>query len=147
MSDRPYLLDTNVLVALVRGKDLGDRIDATFGLRKAKIRPLVSIVTQGEIWVMAEINNWGTSRRSALDTALNNVVPVDINHPKVLEAYVEIEIFSRKHAGGARKMGKNDVWIAACAKAAGAYLLTTDHDFDHLLGGVVQGEWIDPVTK
>ncbi len=29
-------------------------------------------------------------------------------------------------------MGKNDLWIAACAKAAGAKSLTTDKDFSHL---------------
>lgn len=29
-------------------------------------------------------------------------------------------------------MSKNDVWIAAVAKASGMTLLTTDADFDHL---------------
>ena len=43
-------------------------------------------------------------------------------------------------------MGDNDVWIAATAAAAGAYLLTTDKDFDHLHPTYVQREWIDPAT-
>lgn len=32
----------------------------------------------------------------------------------------------------AQNMGKNNLWIAACALATGATLLTTDKDFDHL---------------
>lgn len=41
-------------------------------------------------------------------------------------------------------MGKNDLWIAACAKAAGATLLTTDNDFTHLIPGHLDVEVIDP---
>jgi hypothetical protein len=33
MAPPVYLLDTNILLALVRGKDLGQYIDATFHLR------------------------------------------------------------------------------------------------------------------
>ena len=36
-------------------------------------------------------------------------------------------------------MSKNDVWIAASAKASGAVLLTTDRDFEHLIPGRIQG--------
>jgi predicted nucleic acid-binding protein len=32
----------------------------------------------------------------------------------------------------ARKMGKNDLWIAATAHLLNATLITTDNDFDHL---------------
>lgn len=44
-------------------------------------------------------------------------------------------------------MGKNDLWIAASAKAAGAFLLTTDNDFDHLFDDVLDGASIDPTSK
>jgi predicted nucleic acid-binding protein len=40
-------------------------------------------------------------------------------------------------------MGKNDLWIAACARAAGAWLLTTDADFSHLIPQHLNGEIID----
>jgi len=43
-------------------------------------------------------------------------------------------------------MGKNDLWIAACAKAAGARLLTTDEDFDHLADSMLTVEFIDPAS-
>jgi predicted nucleic acid-binding protein len=41
-------------------------------------------------------------------------------------------------------MQKNDVWIAAAAKATGAILLTTDTDFNHLPLELVKHEHIDP---
>lgn len=52
-------------------------------------------------------------------------------------------------------MGKNDVWIAATTKVAGATLLTTDNDFDHLSATsplhaagmpVIELAWIDPAN-
>ena len=36
--------------------------------------------------------------------------------------------------GSARKMGKNDLWIAATTAVFNATLLSTDNDFSHLNG-------------
>lgn len=74
------------------------------------------------------------------------LVVVDINHPSVIDAYVELDLLSQRHPDGARNMGKNDLWIAACAKAAGATLLTTDNDFSHLIPEHVDGEVVDPAV-
>lgn len=106
MSEPLYLLDTNVLLFLARGGALGQHIDARFGLRAARQRPLVCVVSHGEVWVLA--------------------------------------LISQAHPEGARNMGKNDLWIAASAKAAGATLLTTDGDFDHLIPDHLAGVVIDP---
>lgn len=46
-----YLLDTNVVLALVRGKELGAFIDSTYGLSTAKRRPAVSVVNPGLLTV------------------------------------------------------------------------------------------------
>ena len=132
MSDPLHLLDTGVLLLLLRGGERAERIDGEYGLRGSSIRPLISIVTHGEIRVIATRNNWGDARREALTKTLDELVTVDINHPTVIAAYVEIDLLSQAHPDGARNMGKNDLWIAACAKAADATLLTTDGDFDHL---------------
>lgn len=132
MSEPLYLLDTSALLNVLRGKDLGKRITETFGLTELKNRPLISVVTHGEIWVLANRNNWGEKRRSALQDALDNVVTVDLNHPDIICAYVEADLITQRHSGGARNIGKNDLWIAACAKATGAELITTDKDFECL---------------
>jgi tRNA(fMet)-specific endonuclease VapC len=44
-------------------------------------------------------------------------------------------------------MGKNDLWIAATARAASATLITTDTDFDHLHPVLVKRELIDQRTE
>jgi len=41
-------------------------------------------------------------------------------------------------------MGKNDLWIAAAAHIAGARLVTTDDDFDHLMPSLLA---VDKITS
>jgi predicted nucleic acid-binding protein len=143
-SETLYLLDTNVLLFLARGGRLGQDIDERFGLRTARQRPLVCVVSHGEVWVLARRNGWGEAKRAALRNLVDNVVTVDINHPRVIDAYVELDLVSQAHRDGARNIGKNDLWIAAAARAAGATLLTTDNDFDHLIPDHLAGVVIDP---
>ena len=53
MSDQLYLLDTTILLLLVRGGNLGQTVDQRFELSTSKFRPFVSIVTHGEIRALA----------------------------------------------------------------------------------------------
>lgn len=146
MSQPIYLLDTSVILSLVRGNEVGRHIDSHFGLRAAPQRPLVSVVSLGEARVLATRNNWGIAKRRVLSDAFDNLVVVDISHSSVIDAYVILDLASQSHPGGARNMGKNDLWIAACAKATGAILLTTDNDFTHLIPGQLDGHIIDPAA-
>ncbi len=143
MNQRIYLLDTSVILPLVRGNQLGRHIDQRFGLRSTSQRPLVSVISLGEVRVLAKRNDWGDAKLDALEHALDNLVVIDINHPAVIEAYVQLDLLSQSHPDGARNMGKNDLWIAACSKAAGATLLTVDNDFSHLIPGHLDSEVID----
>lgn len=140
----PYVLDTNALLALVRGRELGAYIDSKFGLSTAKQHPAISVVTHGEIHVLAQSNNWGERKLDALALALEALITIDINNAAVINAYVELDLYSQGHPDGARNMGKNDLWIAACAKAAGYTLLTTDKDFGHLHPKLMSVEYVDP---
>ncbi len=140
-----YLLDTNVLVALVRGNDLGEAIDQRFSLRSSLNRSMISVVTVGEVYALACKFGWGQAKRDALQLLLDEIVWIDINHPDILDAYGELDHAS--HAQG-RKMGKNDIWIAATAHVTQTTLLTTDKDFDHLqVADLINLIWIDPETK
>ena len=78
MSDS-YVLDTNVLLHLIRGKALGTKIDQALGLTSSMHRQVVSIVTQAELSVMADRKNWGTAKRAALQHALDNsaIIPIE----------------------------------------------------------------------
>ncbi len=139
-----YLLDSNILLHLIRGQSTGLYIDATYLLRMQAHTPLVCIVSYGEIWSLAKENAWGQPKRFALEVMLDNLVTVDINSDRVVAAYVDIEDVSRRTPGGAINMGKNDLWIAAVAKVTGATLLTCDKDFNHLDPGQITRIYIDP---
>lgn len=75
---------------------------------------------------------------------LDNLVTIDINDRTVLQAYVDVQRFSRQVQGGSRELKANDAWIAACAKAADATLLTTDADFQHLTEPEWAVQFVDP---
>ena len=138
-----YLLDTNVVLALIRANPLGQFIDQQYGLRETLNRSMVCVVTVGEMLSLVRQFNWGQTKRDELQSLLNEIVWLDINHPDILDAYGEVDHASLQRG---RKLGKNDAWIAATAKVTGATLLTTDPDFDHLQDSYLDRIWIDPAT-
>ena len=139
-----YLLDTNILLALVRGSALGNYIRQIYRLDDVLRRPLISIVTHGELMAMADHRGWGEPKRKSLVAALQSMVTIDLNDPEILQGYVLVSRASRNAPGGARVLSDNDKWIAASTRAAGAILLTTDRDFLHLDRGVCAVVYVDP---
>ena len=71
---------------------------------------------------------------------LGDLAVVGLRHRLVLEGYAEIYSFLRRSG---KLIGQNDMWIAACAGAASAYLATTDKDFDRPHDRFVSVERID----
>lgn len=72
---------------------------------------------------------------------LREFVSVGISSQPVLDRYAEIRTFLTRSG---RTVSDNDVWMAACASATTATLLTTDRDFDPLVGQYLERVWIDP---
>lgn len=142
-----YVLDSCAVMVLLKGKSVGRYIDRTYRLRERRTPAAISVVTHGELLVLALRNGWGLDRRRALDSALRDLVTLDINHEAVIAAYADIELYSQSLPKGARNMGKNDLWIAACAKASGATLITLDKDFNHLADELLKVEYVDPAGK
>lgn len=140
-----FLLDTNILIHYVRGDALAQRIEARYSLLSTAPVPLLSVVCEGEIHALAEEFGWGEAKRRALEGLLGyfTILPL-LPSSDVIEKYVEVSEFSRR-AG--RVLGKNDLWIAAMARTAGATLLTTDKDFDHLAPALLARDWINPATS
>ena len=126
------LLDTNILVHLIRRNAIGRRVESDHRLTERPERPLVSFVTLGELRALALKLNWGTKRTRQLDDLLDQLVVVNINQGDILDHYATLDHHTEKVAQPARRMGKNDLWIAATASALSAVLVTTDGDFDHL---------------
>ena len=138
-----YLLDTNIVIHYARGMTVGQQIESDHGLLATPSRPLISVVTRGEAYAFAVKRTWGPAKIAALDALLSQFVTIDINHSQLILAYATLDAWSQNRG---RKMGKNDLWIAATAKVTSAALLTTDADFDHMAGVQFQVRKIDQQT-
>ncbi len=126
------VLDTNILVHLIRQSPVGLRVEADHGLSRRSERPLVSFVTFGEMQALGLKLGWGERKRSLLQELLRELVVVHLHQGDILECYAQVDHHSEKVEKPARPMGQNDMWIAATATALSAVLVTTDDDFDHL---------------
>jgi tRNA(fMet)-specific endonuclease VapC len=136
-----FLLDTNILVHLVRSNRLGEVIDSRFQLRARTERPLVSVVTVGEALALSKKLSWGALKIRRLEGLLRQFILLDINSEEVLSTYAELDFFLQKSG---RPIEQNDIWIAATTIVARAHLLTTDKDFDPLYPAHLDRTWIDP---
>jgi predicted nucleic acid-binding protein len=142
-ADALVLLDTDVLLHLLRDRAAGRWIHAEYALSARPERPLICKVTIGELLRMGARpqNSWGAARRRMLQIWRQNLVVMPIGREPILENYAEIGAFAD---GAGRSLSDNDVWIAACTRSADAVLLTTDRDFDPLVPTYIQREWLDP---
>ncbi len=137
------VLDTNVLLALVRGKALGEPIDREFALRTRPERPLVSVVAIGEALALAYKFNWGEAKREMPRSQLGAFVPIGLLQSDIIERYA---VLSAHCEANGLSLSDNDRWIAATAGSTGAWLLTTDKDFLPLDPDFIQLAWIDPAA-
>ena len=137
------LLDTNVLLHLVRGGARARWIDQQYQLRARGDRPLVSAISSGELLRIGSRlrARWGTTKHHALDRLRNDFVVVDINRAPILTRYGEL---GAHLDDSGQPLPPDDVWIAATAAETGAVLLTTDSDFDRLHPQFITREYIDP---
>jgi tRNA(fMet)-specific endonuclease VapC len=142
-----YLFDTTVLLALIRGGELGRYVNHTFRLSEVINKPLISVVSHGEIWALADRNGWGDKKRQALSEMLGDLVTLDLNDRSIIDAYVDVHRKNLAHPKGSRVLSDNDKWIAATARAAAAVLLTTDQDFIHLNPDVCTVHYVDPASR
>lgn len=150
-----YILDTGLLVGYARGADFAKQCHNTYDLSNPQHLVFTSIVSKGEILALAEKNNWGGRKRELFSEKLREFPSVDIKTDEVVEAYAQIKSWtegspppSAPHfpppPKPAKKMGQNDMWIAATAIAACATLITIDKDFDHLdEAGILKRVYID----
>lgn len=128
---RYFIFDTNFLLIHLRDSTKLKAVIEDHRLEENDAVKLISVVTVAEIYTIARRNGWGEKLQKSLEQFLFNFIIVDISSEDkdLMQAYVEIELISQSQG---KKMGKNDVWIAATAKVAGATLITADRDFDHL---------------
>lgn len=144
-----YFLDTNIVLGFVRRNAVSQAVSQILELTDNN-EIFISVVCEGELWSIAKQNEWGASRQQSLLNLLSEYQRADIADDKIIQRYADIDAFSQNKLAdrplnaSARNMGKNDLWIAASASLAGASLITTDKDFDHLHGQFVEVIWLDP---
>lgn len=137
------VLDTNILVHWMRGKDAGLRLRRDYELGARRPRPIVPVVVKAELKSFALQRKWGDVKQAAVDDVLRQLPVADISSEPVIQAYARLDFESREVG---RRMGKNDLWIAAVACVQGGTILTTDKDFDHLHPDLVRVEYVDVAT-
>lgn len=133
MSDL-YLLDTNILVHLIRDDRTGQELKAKYIPFTREIKPLFCAVSEGELRSLALQFLWGGQKLDKMEFALGYFGRVPIELTDVMKTYAIIDAYSNSKG---IKMGKNDLWIAAATYVTGALLVTTDTDFDHLSAGFI----------
>jgi tRNA(fMet)-specific endonuclease VapC len=138
------LLDTSIVLHLVRGNEFAERIDMACSLRERPEKPLISVVTVGEAHAFAARRGWGEEKRRKLDELLREFVIVDIYYATVLHHYAEIDTYLKKNG---KSVGDNDTWIAATTRSAAATLITSDKDFDPLHPQFISRIYFAPQAK
>jgi tRNA(fMet)-specific endonuclease VapC len=142
-----YLLDTNILLLLLRQDSRWETVETRFDLPRH--RSFISVVTLGELQSLGLRNRWGVRRMAQIDQLKHSFVLLDINVDTIIDRYGQIDAFSQgKHPTlslqtSARNMGKNDLWIAATASVYGLSLITADLDFNHLSPDLLNLELVD----
>lgn len=144
MSTPTYLLDTNILVHLIRADNVGERIRQTYQPLLATPTPASCIVTEGELRSLALQWNWGARKKSQMDFLLGYFWRFSIDAPAIFEAYAAIDAYCEAHG---LVVGKNDLWIAATAFVSDATLVTTDKDFLPLQSDFISVAWLDPALE
>jgi len=145
-----YVLDTNVVLFYLKDNHTKHFIEEQFGPFKSGNTAIISIVTIGEIGVLARKNGWGDKRLKIVEKLYDKLVIVDINSQDIIDAYIDVDSFSQgKHSRkefkhSSRNMGKNDVWIAATTIVTGSELISSDKDFEHLDGAFFKVNVVKP---
>ena len=120
-----YLLDTGVLLHWIRASPVADVLRTDLGLFDAPVQPLVCEVTMGELAAFAQANRWGPVKQQALADLPQRLVAVDISRPEVVAAYADLSTLAKQN-GWPLFHDKNDLWIAAAARATETTLLSLD---------------------
>lgn len=140
---KSIVIDTCVIIHIVRGSTTGQNCIEALQSYDEAANIITSVVTKAELESFIIQANWGKTKIEKLNKLLEEITVIDISSADqlLIEAYSEIDAYSKRKAkdkhgkllqGSVRKMGKNDLWIAATAHALDIPLLTIDGDFDHL---------------
>jgi tRNA(fMet)-specific endonuclease VapC len=136
-----YIWDTNIFIHSLRKPAFLSTLNNQYDCFGSSNELLVSTVTIGELRSFTLRNRWGRRLKANLADLLKHATPIPITDEEdLIQTYADIDVYSQSHhptlrlPTSARKMSKNDLWIAATTAIFGGVLLSTDNDFEHLDG-------------
>lgn len=142
--DDRILLDTGIVLNLIRKRPAGPWISETYQLGNRPKRPLTSRVTIGECLAFSRRskNPWSKEKKDRLDELLRELPVVELDSGRVTELFAD---FSGYLFNSGQPLGNShDIWIAACAVSIDAVVLTADRDFARFIHLGLRVERIDP---
>jgi predicted nucleic acid-binding protein len=110
----------------LRNKSTGQAIESKFALSTRPERPLLSSIVEGELRGLAAYWGWGPAKIAKLEQTLSELVRVSAGAPEIVKAYGVLYAHQTKIG---KKVGENDLWLAATAAAVNGTVLTCDSDF------------------
>ncbi|MCB0220476.1 MAG: type II toxin-antitoxin system VapC family toxin [Chrysiogenetes bacterium] len=142
--DARILLDRSILLHLVRKRPAGAWVYSEYRLGERPRKPLISRVTVGECLAFSRTgkNPWGEDKKRRLNDLLQELPVVELNNGPVTELFADFS--GHLYNVGQRLGNPHDIWIAACAVAVDATVLTADRDFARLVPLGLRVERIDP---
>lgn len=84
-AERGCFTDTNIVFHVLRETALGKHIVGALQFRARAATPMISVVTQAELFSLAAYNNHGKDKRDRLEELLNELVIVDINSRPIID--------------------------------------------------------------
>lgn len=137
------VIDTCVFIHIVRNTITGKKCLEQIEKYDEAANVIVSVVTKAELESFIAQNNWGKPKIEKLNKILEEITFIDVSNADklLIDSYSDIDAFSKRKTkdksgnllkGSAKKMGKNDLWIAPTAYSLDIPLMTTDGDFEHL---------------
>lgn len=130
----PYLLDTNILIAAIKGRSpIREKLES---VDAATI--LVSPIVLGELLTGVEKSRYKSANRKRLLDVLSGLRMIEIQ-PDVAARYGQIRA-TLESAG--TPIGANDLWIAAHAIELGAVIVTDNEREFRRVPGLAVENWL-----
>jgi tRNA(fMet)-specific endonuclease VapC len=133
-----YMLDTNILIYLIKNKPIG--VTQHIDMLPSEAKLCMSFVSYAELLKGAERSTKKVAVLRQLDQ-LTRVIPVDYATDRSLCQHYAEQFLLLKEAG--TPIGANDLWIACHALAQGCVLVTNNVREFERVGGLAIENWVE----
>ena len=114
-----YVWDTNIFIKSLRNPNFLSMINNQYDCFGSSNELLISAVTVGELYAFAQRNRWGKKRIGEMVEMIELATRIPVtDNMNMIQMYADIDTYSQschptlRLPTSARKMGKNDLWIA-----------------------------------